>query len=91
MISAHAFGNSGRKLKPELPEIMGSEDSCCITKKFRINVYYPSNIIINFWVTSHFKVIINFQFLFGSDFYCPFLHTCLHTTIQILQHENNVN
>ena len=30
------------KLKPELPEIRGPDDKCCITKKSCINVAYPT-------------------------------------------------
>ena len=33
---------SWSQIKPELPEIRGSEDTCCITKKSFINVYYPT-------------------------------------------------
>ena len=32
------------KLKPELPEIRGPDDICCITKKSCIIVAYPKNI-----------------------------------------------
>ena len=32
---------SGSKLKPELPEIRGSEDTFCLTKQFCISVLYP--------------------------------------------------
>ena len=31
-----------RKIKPELPEIRGSEDTFCITKRSCINVHYPT-------------------------------------------------
>ena len=42
----------GAKLNPELQEIRGSEDICCITKKSCTNVYYYTKKILN---TSHFK------------------------------------
>ena len=44
-------------LKPELPEIHWSEDTCCKIKELCIIVYYPTKIF-NFWVTSHFRDLL---------------------------------
>ena len=38
----HEYDTILSKAKPELPEIGGSEDTCCITKKSWINVLYPT-------------------------------------------------
>ena len=43
---------SRNKLNPELPDIRGSEDTCCLTKKSCINVYHPTKKSV-FWCIEH--------------------------------------